>query len=70
MVGHKFNVSPPTRCDSAANVICKGIDIFKKNYISITDILYYLQFDFILTFICPYSVGFILYIHKNTKNKK
>jgi hypothetical protein len=37
MVNHKYKVSPSARYVSAANFICKDIDIFKKNYISLSD---------------------------------
>jgi hypothetical protein len=58
MVTHSFKVSPSARCVSAANASCKDIDIFKKGYISLTDIfITLLVHDFLL---CPYSVGFIL----------
>jgi hypothetical protein len=39
MVNDSLNVSPPARCVSNANTLCKDIDIFNKDYISLTDIL-------------------------------
>jgi hypothetical protein len=39
MVNHNFKASPSSSCVSAANAICKDTDIFKKDYISLTDIL-------------------------------
>jgi hypothetical protein len=41
MVNHNLSVSPSARCVSAANVICKDIDIFNKDCISLTDVLLY-----------------------------
>jgi hypothetical protein len=32
-VQHNFKVSPCTRCVSAANAVCRNIDIFNKNCI-------------------------------------
>jgi hypothetical protein len=39
MVHHNFKVSPSASCVYAANAICKDIDIFNKDYITLTDIL-------------------------------
>jgi hypothetical protein len=39
MVNHNFKVSPSAGCVSTANAICKDIDIFNKEYISVPDIL-------------------------------
>jgi dolichyl-phosphate-mannose--protein O-mannosyl transferase len=41
-----FKVSPSARCVSAANVICKEIDIFNKNKITLVDI------DFTYSYTC------------------
>jgi hypothetical protein len=38
MVNHNFKVIPLPRCVSAANAICKDIDIFTKDYTSLADI--------------------------------
>jgi hypothetical protein len=38
VVSKNFKVSPSARCVSAANVICKEIDIFNKNKIMLVDI--------------------------------
>jgi hypothetical protein len=38
VVNHSFKVSPSDRCVSAANVICKVIDIFNKDKITLVDI--------------------------------
>jgi hypothetical protein len=39
MVNHNFKVSLSARCISAASDICKAIDIFNKDYVSLMDIL-------------------------------
>jgi hypothetical protein len=39
MADHNFKVSVLARCVSAVNAVCKDIDIFNKDYISLTDIL-------------------------------
>jgi hypothetical protein len=39
MVNNSFKVSPSARCVSAASDICKDIDIFNKDYISLTVML-------------------------------
>jgi hypothetical protein len=38
MVNHNFKVIQSPRCVSAANAICKDIDIFTKDYTSLADI--------------------------------
>jgi hypothetical protein len=38
LVNHNFKVSPSVRCVSAANAICKEIDIFNKDKITLVDI--------------------------------
>jgi hypothetical protein len=37
-VNHNFKVSPSARCVSAANAVCRSIDIFSKDCILLTDI--------------------------------
>jgi hypothetical protein len=39
MVNDNLKISPSARCISAANAICKAIDNFNENYISLADIL-------------------------------
>jgi hypothetical protein len=38
VVNHNFKVSLSARCVSAANAICKEIDIFNKDKITLVDI--------------------------------
>jgi hypothetical protein len=38
VVNNTFTVSPSVRCVSAANFICKEIDIFNKDKIMLVDI--------------------------------
>jgi hypothetical protein len=38
VVNHNFKVSPSARCVSAANAICKEIDIFNKDKITLVDV--------------------------------
>jgi hypothetical protein len=37
-VHRKFKVSPSARCVSAANAVCRSIDIFNKDCIRLTDV--------------------------------
>jgi hypothetical protein len=37
VVNHNFKVSPPATCVSAANAICKEIDIFNMVKITLVD---------------------------------
>jgi hypothetical protein len=37
-VHRNFKVSPSARCVSAANAVCRCIDIFNKDYILLTDV--------------------------------
>jgi hypothetical protein len=38
VVNKNFKVNPSTRCVSAANAICKEIDVFNKDKITLVDI--------------------------------
>jgi hypothetical protein len=37
VVNHNFKISPSARCVSVANPICKDIDIFEKDFITLNE---------------------------------
>jgi hypothetical protein len=53
MVNHNFKVSPLPRCVSAANAICKDIDIFNNDCVSLMDIMF---FNFSLSIFCRFHI--------------
>jgi hypothetical protein len=54
VANHSFKVSPSTRCVSDAGAVCKNMDIFNKDCISLT--------NFVTLFLLRFSVIFFVHI--------